>query len=254
MDCPARRTGRVTCLIGPDGAGKTTTIASILGLVPAWAGAITLDGTDLARLPTHERSRRGIGVVPQGRRIFPNALGDRKPPHRCQQSSRWLARQPSYRACPRDVPCARTECVSVWAAASPVGSSRCWPWGARSWPSRDCSYSTSPRWVLSPRMVECDRQALAGLATGHDHASGRAERSLPSLTLSDDPTSWNQAAWRNTASPPTYAHRRGVQEITSEGETRGQRSEVRGQRSEVRGRGQRSEVRGQRSETRIASS
>jgi branched-chain amino acid transport system ATP-binding protein len=63
--------GRVTCLIGPNGAGKTTTIASILGLVPAWSGSITLDGTDLARLATHERIRRGIGVVPQGRRIFP---------------------------------------------------------------------------------------------------------------------------------------------------------------------------------------
>jgi branched-chain amino acid transport system ATP-binding protein len=63
--------GRVTSLIGPNGAGKTTTIASILGLVPAWSGAITLDGRDLGRLPTHERIRRGIGVVPQGRRIFP---------------------------------------------------------------------------------------------------------------------------------------------------------------------------------------
>jgi branched-chain amino acid transport system ATP-binding protein len=63
--------GRVTCLIGPNGAGKTTTIHGILAIVPPRAGEITLDGVPIAGLPTHRVVRLGVGVVPQGRRIFP---------------------------------------------------------------------------------------------------------------------------------------------------------------------------------------
>jgi branched-chain amino acid transport system ATP-binding protein len=63
--------GRVTCLIGPNGAGKTTTIHGILGVVPPASGSIALDGIELAGRPTHEIVRRGVGVVPQGRRVFP---------------------------------------------------------------------------------------------------------------------------------------------------------------------------------------
>ncbi len=59
------RGGEVVGLLGPNGAGKTTTFYMIVGLVPATAGRVTLDGTDLTRLRMHERARHGIGYLPQ---------------------------------------------------------------------------------------------------------------------------------------------------------------------------------------------
>ena len=63
--------GEVVALLGPSGAGKTTTLRSILGLTPARQGAIRFDGSDITRQPTHEIARLGVGWVPDDRRIFP---------------------------------------------------------------------------------------------------------------------------------------------------------------------------------------
>lgn len=62
--------GEILCLLGRNGAGKTTALKAIMGLVPARAGSITLDGTELSKLPAHEVPRHGVGYVPQGRRLF----------------------------------------------------------------------------------------------------------------------------------------------------------------------------------------
>jgi branched-chain amino acid transport system ATP-binding protein len=62
--------GEILCLLGRNGAGKTTALKAIMGLVPARAGTITLDGTELSKLPAHEVPRHGVGYVPQGRRLF----------------------------------------------------------------------------------------------------------------------------------------------------------------------------------------
>jgi ABC-type branched-subunit amino acid transport system ATPase component len=62
--------GQITVLMGPNGAGKTTVIRSIAGLTRPRHGSILFGGEELMRLPTHEIARRGIGLVPQGRRIF----------------------------------------------------------------------------------------------------------------------------------------------------------------------------------------
>ena len=63
--------GEVVALLGPSGAGKTTTLRSILGLTPARDGAMRFDGSDITRRATHEIARLGIGWVPDDRRIFP---------------------------------------------------------------------------------------------------------------------------------------------------------------------------------------
>jgi branched-chain amino acid transport system ATP-binding protein len=63
--------GEVVALLGPNGAGKTTTLRSILGLTPARQGRITFDGFDVTHAPTHEIAARGIGWVPDDRRVFP---------------------------------------------------------------------------------------------------------------------------------------------------------------------------------------
>ena len=62
--------GQITCLMGRNGAGKTTTMKAIMGLLPVTAGTITLDGAPLSGLPAHEVPRRGVGYIPQGRRLF----------------------------------------------------------------------------------------------------------------------------------------------------------------------------------------
>jgi branched-chain amino acid transport system ATP-binding protein len=62
--------GEVLCLMGRNGAGKTTTLRAIMGQVRATAGSLTLDGDAIQTLPAHEVPKRGIGYVPQGRRLF----------------------------------------------------------------------------------------------------------------------------------------------------------------------------------------
>ena len=64
------RPGEVVGLLGPNGAGKTTCFYMIVGLVPADAGQIILDGKDITALPMHERARRGVGYLPQEASVF----------------------------------------------------------------------------------------------------------------------------------------------------------------------------------------
>jgi branched-chain amino acid transport system ATP-binding protein len=64
--------GEVVTMIGRNGAGKTTTLLSIMGIAPARRGVVRLGGQDITRLPTHEIVQRGIGWVPEERRVLPN--------------------------------------------------------------------------------------------------------------------------------------------------------------------------------------
>lgn len=64
--------GQVVTLMGRNGMGKTTTIKSICGMVVPQAGSIILEGQDIAGLPSHTIARAGLGLVPEGRQIFPN--------------------------------------------------------------------------------------------------------------------------------------------------------------------------------------
>ncbi len=63
---------QVVCLLGRNGAGKTTTIRSIIGFTPPRAGSIVFNARDITRVPSDRIARAGIGLVPQGRRIFPD--------------------------------------------------------------------------------------------------------------------------------------------------------------------------------------
>ncbi|MDR5903144.1 ABC transporter ATP-binding protein [Halomonas icarae] len=66
------RAGQMVALMGRNGMGKTTTIRSLFGLTPAHAGSILFEGHDLRRLPPQRIARLGLGLVPEGRRCFPN--------------------------------------------------------------------------------------------------------------------------------------------------------------------------------------
>ena len=64
--------GEMVTLMGRNGMGKTTTVRSIMGLTPARAGTIRFMGDDIRGLPSYKVAQRGIGLVPEGRQIFPN--------------------------------------------------------------------------------------------------------------------------------------------------------------------------------------
>jgi branched-chain amino acid transport system ATP-binding protein len=64
--------GEMVSLMGRNGMGKTTTVRSIMGLTPARAGAIRFGGTEVRSLPSYRIAKLGIGLVPEGRQIFPN--------------------------------------------------------------------------------------------------------------------------------------------------------------------------------------
>jgi branched-chain amino acid transport system ATP-binding protein len=64
--------GEMVSLLGRNGMGKTTTVRSIMGLTPAGAGSIRFDGEEIRGLPAYRIAKRGIGLVPEGRQVFPN--------------------------------------------------------------------------------------------------------------------------------------------------------------------------------------
>ena len=64
--------GEVVTLMGRNGMGKTTTVRSIMGLTPARAGRIRFEGAEIRALPAYRIAQLGIGLVPEGRQIFPN--------------------------------------------------------------------------------------------------------------------------------------------------------------------------------------
>ena len=63
--------GEVVTLLGRNGMGKTTTVRAIMGLIRPWAGQVRIDGTDLTGRPPYEIGRSGVGLVPEGRQVFP---------------------------------------------------------------------------------------------------------------------------------------------------------------------------------------
>jgi branched-chain amino acid transport system ATP-binding protein len=64
--------GETVCLLGRNGAGKSTTLKSIIGLTPPRSGEVTFNGKRIQGLPPHRIARSGIGYVPEDRRIFPS--------------------------------------------------------------------------------------------------------------------------------------------------------------------------------------
>jgi branched-chain amino acid transport system ATP-binding protein len=64
--------GEVVAVIGRNGVGKTTLVRSIVGLTPARRGRILFKDTEITHMPAHRIARMGVGLVPQGRRIFPS--------------------------------------------------------------------------------------------------------------------------------------------------------------------------------------
>lgn len=66
------RDGEVVTLLGRNGMGKTTTVSTIMGLVPVQGGKVTFGGQSIGSWPTYRVARAGLALVPEGRQVFPN--------------------------------------------------------------------------------------------------------------------------------------------------------------------------------------
>ena len=73
--------GECVTLLGRNGVGKTTLLKCLTGVLPLSRGSVSLDGQDISKLAPHQRARRGIAYVPQGREIFARLTVEEKPAH-----------------------------------------------------------------------------------------------------------------------------------------------------------------------------
>ncbi len=68
--------GKVVALLGRNGAGKSTTMKTVIGLLPVTSGQVTFQGEDITRYPCHRTAQLGMGYVPEDRRVFPDLTVD----------------------------------------------------------------------------------------------------------------------------------------------------------------------------------
>jgi branched-chain amino acid transport system ATP-binding protein len=68
--------GRLTTLVGANGAGKTTMLRAVVGTLAPWTGRVLFKGEDVTRLPAHAKAARGLVLVPEGRQLFSNMTVD----------------------------------------------------------------------------------------------------------------------------------------------------------------------------------
>ena len=120
---------KIVTLIGANGAGKSTTLRAISGLVPIKAGAITFEGRDITSLDTSQIVAQGVVLVPEGRRVFPNLtvlenlkIGAylRRDQAEIKKAADYVfERFPGWRSA-----------TGKWPAPCRAANSRCWPWAA----------------------------------------------------------------------------------------------------------------------------
>ena len=114
--------GQILGLLGRNGVGKTTLVNSICGFTPPRRGKIVFKGGDITTIPSFETVRSGMGLVPQGRRVFPtlsveeNLHGRRAQPRAARLEPR-SASTSCFRGCGSAAPSAPRRC--------PAASSRC---------------------------------------------------------------------------------------------------------------------------------
>ena len=82
------RPGETVAMIGANGAGKSTTMRALSGLLRPVSGEILLDDRSIAQLEAHRIAASGLALVPEGRQVFPGADGSRQPDARCLRAIR----------------------------------------------------------------------------------------------------------------------------------------------------------------------
>ena len=121
--------GEMVSLMGRNGMGKTTTVRSIMGLTRPAAGSIRFAGAELRELPPYRIAKLGLGLVPEGRQVFPNLTTRENllATAANRNGARIRGRSRRSTICFHALPCA----PAAWQTCSPAASSRCWRSGAR---------------------------------------------------------------------------------------------------------------------------
>ena len=121
--------GEMVSLMGRNGMGKTTTVRSIMGLTPAAAGSIRFSGVQIHGLPAYRIAKLGLGLVPEGRQVFPNLTAREicSPPRPIAPARPILGRSQKYSRSFRGSPSVQAR----WPISFPAASSRCWRSAAR---------------------------------------------------------------------------------------------------------------------------
>ena len=116
--------GEMVSLMGRNGMGKTTTVRSIMGLTPPASGSIRFGGAEIRGRPAYRIAKVGIGLVPEGRQVFPNLTARENllatAANRNGDADPWTLARSSR--CFRGWPSAPVR----WPIFSPAASSRCW--------------------------------------------------------------------------------------------------------------------------------
>ena len=131
VDLEVRR-GEVVTLLGRNGMGKTTTIRSIMGMTPPHGGRITFEGRELRGLASFRIAKLGLGLVPEGRCIFPSLTVWENLTATSATGVRDGKAALDHRCDPRALFPGSASAESIrWAASSRAASSRCWRSRAR---------------------------------------------------------------------------------------------------------------------------
>ena len=119
--------GEIVTLIGANGAGKSTTLKTVSGLLRSKTGSITFEGTDISNAAPHKLVTHGLAHVPEGRRIFLQMTVEENLEMGAYVKSAWR----------RSTSCSpgSGSAAARWRGPSPAASSRCWPWAGRSCPA-----------------------------------------------------------------------------------------------------------------------
>ena len=124
------RPGEAIGLMGRNGMGKTTLIRTLMGQVPARAGAVLVDGREVTGEAPFRRARRGIAVVPEGRGVFGSLTVLENLRLAARPGADGAARPGRRSACWRSFRGLRSAAATA-ATSSRAGSSRCWPSAGR---------------------------------------------------------------------------------------------------------------------------
>ena len=134
------RRGETIALLGTNGAGKSTVLRAISGLIAPTNGSISHEGVDISGMAPHMIAAKGIIQVPGGRGVFPSlTVGENLRDRALDAPPRSRVREDQYRRGPRDLPGACPAASTTRRRSSPVVSSRCSRSRWRSSPSRTCS-------------------------------------------------------------------------------------------------------------------